>query len=373
MKVETNVVIFDGPLTWFHEQIDEHSPESFFLIVSSDDAIRRALREDQSSEYEDLDHVAAESTDFASLTESAISNFAGLVRRYRPKNLYLHNPPTLVRDQLRRLIPDLETRAYEYPGFTRDTLRDLDREFGTRLVGQARARDKILAALYSLTSRDRRKPYVAMLYGPSGVGKTETALLLSELAKGTLLRSQFSMFNSEKFGSYVFGGSHSEPSLAHDLLNRESNVVLLDEFDKAHRGVYSAFFQLFDGGEFVDKNYSVVVGPALILCTSNFESEEDVQEALGDALFSRFDAVIGYEQLTPDEAAEVIRRVVERSVAKLTPEELRIINPGRLLRRLQPLARHPGNARRLQKHIDEFISRTLARAFMDGRLSPPAE
>ena len=73
-----------------------------------------------------------------------------------------------------------------------------------------------------------------MFYGPSGVGKTETAHFLNSLLGGELLRKQFSMFHSDKFTSYLFGGSHNESSFALDLLNRESGVILIDEFDKAY-------------------------------------------------------------------------------------------------------------------------------------------
>lgn len=374
MRVDTKVTIFDGPLDWFHDQTRKHSPESFFLLVASADrnTIRVLGRDDveEEPEYVGVAHVAAESNDFASLTDSSISNFAGLVRRHRPQYLYLHNPPTQVRTQLTRLIPDLEVRTHDYPSFTREHLRAFDDEFRSRLVGQARAREKLLAALYALSAPKRDRPFVAMLYGPSGVGKTETAMLLSELAGGDLLRAQFSMYNSDKFSSYVFGGSHSEPSLALDLLNRGSNVVLIDEFDKAHSSFYSAFYQLFDGGQFVDKNYSVDVGPALILCTSNFGSEKEIQDALGDALFSRFDAVIAYEELNAAQVGEVTRRIIAGAVDDLTPEEAKVIDKGDLERRLKPLTQHPGNVRRLRKLIDEFVSRTLVRAFLSDNLNP---
>lgn len=111
--------------------------------------------------------------------------------------------------------------------------------------------------MYQLTRQSVDGPVVVMFYGPSGVGKTETAKFISRLTGGLLFRKQFSMLHSEKFASYVFGGSHQEPSLALDLMERESSVILFDEFDKASSVFHSAFYELFDEGVLEDKNYRV--------------------------------------------------------------------------------------------------------------------
>ncbi len=71
-----------------------------------------------------------------------------------------------------------------------------------------------------------------MFYGPSGVGKTETARCLSEAVGGELTRVQFSMMQTQEAYEYLFGAEHSKASFARGLLARESNVVLIDEFDK---------------------------------------------------------------------------------------------------------------------------------------------
>ena len=89
---------------------------------------------------------------------------------------------------------------------------------------------------------------VLMFYGPSGVGKTETAKFISKALGEKIFRKQFSMFHSEEFSDYLFGENHSRPCFAKDLLERESNVILLDEFDKPAPVFHSVFYQLFDEG-----------------------------------------------------------------------------------------------------------------------------
>ena len=65
------------------------------------------------------------------------------------------------------------------------------------------------------------------------------------------------MYQTQGFFDYLYGADHNRGSFAKDLLERKSNVVLLDEFDKANPGIWSAFYQMFDEGHYMDKNYDV--------------------------------------------------------------------------------------------------------------------
>lgn len=208
-----------------------------------------------------------------------------------------------------------------------------------------------------------------MFYGPSGVGKTETAQFVNSLLGGALMRRQFSMFHSEKFASYLFGGTHSEESFGRDLLDRESGVILIDEFDKANSVFHSAFYQLFDGGIFEDKNYHVEVGPSLIICTSNYGTEDEIRQALGDALFSRFDALVHFLPLTKEEISQVIDRLVDSRYATLAPDEQQRLDTDDLKTKLDQLPDGSGNVRKLGKLVDEVISLVLVRAVLNA--APP--
>ena len=85
------------------------------------------------------------------------------------------------------------------------------------------------------------KPIVLLFYGNSGIGKTETAQFLTEQIGGKILRKQFSMYQNNEFANYLFGGKYNEKSFAKDLIARDSNVILLDEFDKAYFVFHSTF------------------------------------------------------------------------------------------------------------------------------------
>ncbi|GAB41387.1 AAA family ATPase [Gordonia sputi] len=371
MPGDVTVTIYYGPLSWFEDQLTKKECTSLLDIVyERDEASRRHTHVVEGREVSPLEeraprpkHVAAESNDYASLNEHVITNFAGLVRSINPECLHLHNPPAHIHAQLERTFAT-DVKRYGYPVVTRDTLIRFRDGFAGHLVGQAAVKEALLAALYPLTTTRRAKPVVLMFYGPSGVGKTETAQFVNGLLGGTLLRKQFSMFHNDKFASYLFGGTHSEASFARDLLDRESGVILIDEFDKANSVFHSAFYQLFDGGVFEDKNYSVQVGPALIICTSNYGTEDEIRKALGDALYSRFDSLVQFKPLSKDEIRQVIDRLVDDRYGKLAADEQERIELSELKALLHPLADRSGNVRKLGKLVDEVISLVLVRAVL---------
>ncbi|MFC0560923.1 AAA family ATPase [Halalkalibacter alkalisediminis] len=84
----------------------------------------------------------------------------------------------------------------------------------------------------------------------------------------------------------MFGDKHSKSSFARDLLQRESNIVLIDEFDKVHPNFYNAFYEIFDEGKFNDLNYSVNVNNCIFVLTTNYISEDDITKS-SECLFTQ--------------------------------------------------------------------------------------
>lgn len=305
--------------------------------------------------------------------EHVITNFAWEVGRVNPVKLVIQNPPAPVRAQLTRAFSTTVVEQFDYPALTVGQLLKAHDDFDSAVVGQTHAKKQLLSAMYKLTTPGRTAPVVVMFYGPSGVGKTETAHFINTITAGKLLRKQFSMFHSEKFASYLFGGTHSEPALARDLLDREPGVILIDEFDKANHTFHSAFYELFDGGVFEDKNYRVEVGPALIICTSNWATEVEVQRALGDALYSRFDAVIEFTSLTEQETRIVIDRMVDSRFAIKSDPQMDKLDREDIRAMLHRAAAQSPNVRQLGKLVDEVISTMIVSNLLsDARQSPDA-
>lgn len=361
------ITICYGPLSWFSELVEKEKKKlqeecgvHLLSIVRLLDSKRKNLLEDDYNISKGFKIVIAESGSYASLHEHVITNFIGLLDSFVAEHVYLHNPPNDVHEQLDRYY-DLQVEYYSYPSVKKETLICFQEDFAKHVVGQSDVKEEVLISLYPLTRSERTKPMVMMFYGPSGVGKTETAKLINEILGGELLRKQFSMFQDGNFSSYLFGGAHSEASFAHDLLDRESGVILIDEFDKANPVFHSAFYEFFDEGIFEDKNYKVRLGPAVIICTSNYKNEDEIRNALGDALYSRFDRFIEFEYLSKEEIEQVVDRLTEKYYAQLDIEEKKKLSLSDVKRETSkiPARIHQANVRQIGKLIEGIISYML--------------
>jgi len=380
MSDNTVVTIYYGPRAWFDRRLKKRGEYELLLdiVYERDEATRRHVLVVKGQEVEDEnryaprpEHVVAASSDYANLNEHVITNFAGLIVSIDPVHLHLHNPPKSVHEQLEHRFK-VRVKRYKYPVVTRSVLHRFNAEYNHRLVGQSSAKDNLLAALYPLTTSRRDRPIVLMFYGPSGVGKTETAQFISDLAGGKLFRKQFSMFQNDKFASYVFGGTHAEASFARDLLDRESGVILIDEFDKANPIFHSAFYQLFDDGIFEDRNYHVQLGRSLIICTSNYMNREEVRKELGDALCSRFDLLVPFKRLRKDEIVQVMDRLIDHHYSALTTDEQGRVDPDKLRANLHSHAHRIENIRELDRLTETIFSMELVHAILGDQDSSDA-
>jgi len=159
---------------------------------------------------------------------------------------------------------------------------DLESYLGQRVIGQPHAlqliSQRIATARASLD--DPGKPVgVFMLVGPSGVGKTETALALADLLYGgehNLITINMSEFQEAHTVSTLKGsppgyvGYGEGGVLTEAVRRRPYSVVLLDEVEKAHPDVLELFYQVFDKGHMEDgEGREIDFKNTIILLTSN--------------------------------------------------------------------------------------------------------
>ena len=155
-----------------------------------------------------------------------------------------------------------------------------------RVIGQRHALDTI--ALRMRTSRARlenpgRPIGVFMLVGPSGVGKTESALTLAEALYGgeqNVITINMSEFQEAHTVSTLKGappgyvGYGEGGVLTEAVRRRPYSIVLLDEVEKAHKDVHEVFFQVFDKGRMEDGEGRMIdFKNTIILLTSNVGSD----------------------------------------------------------------------------------------------------
>ncbi|HKR36456.1 MAG TPA: type VI secretion system ATPase TssH [Steroidobacteraceae bacterium] len=167
-----------------------------------------------------------------------------------------------------------------------DTVMRLADILSQRVIGQKHAHEMIAKRVQtSRASLDNpNKPIgVFMLAGPSGVGKTETALALAEALYGgeqNVVTINMSEFQEAHTVSTLKGAppgyvGYGEGGVLTEAVRRKPySVVLLDEVEKAHPDVHEIFFQVFDKGMMEDGEGRLInFKNTLILLTTNVGSE----------------------------------------------------------------------------------------------------
>ncbi|WP_028220900.1 type VI secretion system ATPase TssH [Paraburkholderia oxyphila] len=229
------------------------------------------------------------------------------------------------------------------------TVLNLNPLLGERVIGQDHALEAIAQRVRTANANleDPNKPRgVFMFVGPSGVGKTETALALADILYGgerKLVTINMSEYQEAHSVSGLKGSppgyvGYGEGGVLTEAVRRNPySVVLLDEVEKAHPDVLEMFFQIFDKGTMDDaEGRAIDFRNTLIILTSNVGSAAVMQaclnkpaEELPDAdalaellrpqLYKTFKPaflgrmkVVPYYPISDDVLAEIIELKLER-------------------------------------------------------------
>ncbi|MBO8416283.1 MAG: type VI secretion system ATPase TssH [Proteobacteria bacterium] len=220
-----------------------------------------------------------------------------------------------------------------------------------RVIGQDHSLDLIARRITTARAglADPGRPTaVLMLAGPSGVGKTETALTLAEQVYGTernLITINMSEFQEAHTVSTLKGappgyvGYGEGGVLTEAVRRRPYSVVLLDEVEKAHKDVHELFFQIFDKGQMEDGTGRLIdFKNTIILLTTNV-GDQEIMDLCSD------------ENNLPD--TETLEKAVR-------PAMLRVF-PAALLGRLSVIPYYPLSRASLIHIIDLKLNKIVRR------------
>lgn len=355
------VSFFYGPSDKFGETYDLQSVDSHITLLqlaSKLDAARLLFKKELLIFEEDTLIVWPD--EFFSVKDNFTNSLWRNVLETNLQKVYVVNPPKLLVEQAKLLFgPESVTeRNYLYKSISLDLIKKVSSSLEGTIVGQDKAIKSLSRCLVPLMN-SKKKPVVVMLYGPTGVGKTESAKIIAKILGGEASRIQFSMLQTGSLADYLYGSSVSSRSFAADLLERQSNVVIFDEFDKTEGTFHSAFYQLFDEGVFVDKNYSVNMTNTLIVCTSNYSSPQEIRQRLGEPLSSRFSAFIKYAPLDQAAKTTIIKQKINE-IYESYPEGIRqSIDKNEIEQRFISTLYKSSNVREITAYIEQIMSSSI--------------
>lgn len=210
----------------------------------------------------------------------------------------------------------------------RDLLRRLQSQLSSRILGQSEAlkvvADWVCCWLAGLLEKAPR----ILLLGPTGVGKTECAVALSDAISGTCpARIDMSEFQLQESVPLLLGGGRGDPGRIRAVLTgMQSPLLLLDEIEKAHPRVLDLLLQMLEPGHITTNDgRRLDLTPVPIVCTSNLATaavaevdtispsalEEhilaQVRKHLRQEILNRFDAVVVFQPLDLDAQNDIVR------------------------------------------------------------------
>lgn len=261
-----------------------------------------------------------------------------------------------------------------------------------RVTGQDHALDEIARTIKVARAElaDEKKPLgVFLLVGPSGVGKTETAMALAEQVYGSeqnMTVINMSEFKEEHKVSQLVGSppgyvGYGEGGVLTEAVRRKPySVILLDEMEKAHPGVQDIFYQVFDKGSLRDgEGRDVDFRNTVLLMTSNAASEHisdlyvdeltapeptAIKDAIWDNLLATFKpaflgrtVVLPYRPLGQEQLQSIARMQLDRVCQRMQRQHGLVLEYDESVIRLVADSGHQSStgARNIQQTIQRDI------------------
>lgn len=370
--------IIIGSKRYFDERINSFVPSfipseknNFPQMVRKHDEFNKRVKvsvdgveKKKDDEFDLTDFLIIKNSDYHSIVPTAHDRLSALIEELTTETakIFIHNPTRTLEEYLHILKSQSKIELIKYnekyemvrnPQQFNGNMLDISK----KVIGQDKALDEIGKSMWYLTHVDRKKPFVIMLYGNSSIGKTEMVReVASTFFNNRVFEKHLSMFKNIRSEYYLFGDDPNRTSIGFELLERESNIVFLDEFDKLPDYFYSVFYTLFDNTLFSDSTYKVDTSGLLIFLTSNYSNLNEMKKHLGLPIFYRIDKFIHFE----DFSVETIRAITKMEIAKHVEESQGKLDADSLYKRVSYKVQATSeNARTIKTIVQQEVEALL--------------
>ncbi|MBD7915927.1 AAA family ATPase [Clostridium sp. Sa3CUN1] len=281
-----------------------------------------------------------------------------------------------------------------------DSLKMLEDELKNNVYGQNEAIKEVARCIK--TSRaglnDENKPVASMLFvGPTGVGKTEIAKVLSKTLGIELVRFDMSEYGEKHSAAKLIGSppgyvGYEEGGLLTDTIRKKPNcVLLLDEIEKAHPDILSVLLQVMDYATLTDnKGRKADFRNVILIMTSNAGArdigknlvgfargsvnieaiDEEVKRAFTPEFRNRLDKIIVFNQINEEMALKITNKELDKFKNKLKEKNVNLTFSSKCIKSISEkgLSKEFG-AREIIRVINSEIKPLLVDELLFGKLS----
>lgn len=269
-------------------------------------------------------------------------------------------------------------------------LLNLEERIHARLVNQSEAVTAVADAIRRARTglRDEKRPITSLLFvGPTGVGKTETAKALAEVFYGSeerMIRFDMSEFQTEASVESLIA------KLTDAVFHKPFSLILFDEAEKANPRILDIFLQVVDDARLTDAaGHTISLANCLLTFTSNagtnfiyeslrqgraiedFKKEllKKLEESFRIEFLNRFDGIIVYKPLTPEQTEMIARFKLKKITAEMEKKEYKINFSEELVKKVAEFGYDAAlGARPMRRLIQDKVEATLAKKILSGEI-----
>lgn len=227
----------------------------------------------------------------------------------------------------------------------KDEFVELESFLNKKLIGNEYFKKRLVEELKKFRlfyTIEEQKIFSCLLFGASGIGKTETARIISKFLSPNekLIKINLGNYSGKESLSSLIGSPRGfvgsqEGELSSKIIKSDSKVILIDEFEKSDNTVHNFFLELLEDGKFTDSlGREFDLSGYIIIFTSNVEQDKEL-DFFSPELISRFNLLFRFSALSIEEKKTLannfetnfINKIIEKQPnLKITYDDLSVID-----------------------------------------------